>query len=122
MTEQVQLPSGRVCFARLRKKYKGAVFIRKGSYFIVEVSADATDKVCALVEHVLYDHHVKFLKKQSLWYVHCTLDMVVTVHAGQNRLKRVTQKRVIVQSQQSRNTVMMTRIRMITMRCLGDTT
>jgi probable RNA-binding protein EIF1AD len=66
---QVELVGGRTTLAMLPNKFNKKLWIRKGGYVIVEEEekAAADSKVSGLIISILYDEHIKQLKKRGEW-------------------------------------------------------
>ena len=66
---QVELVGGRKTLAMLPNKFNKKLWIRKGGYVIVEEEerAAADSKVSGLIVSILYDEHIKQLKKRGEW-------------------------------------------------------
>lgn len=68
--QEVEDEHGTRQLALLPAKFRGVLWVKRGNFVIIE-EYEAPDpslsKVRATIEHILYDEHVKYLKKSNLW-------------------------------------------------------
>ncbi|KAJ1917845.1 putative RNA-binding protein eif1ad [Mycoemilia scoparia] len=56
-----------VMLAQLPPKYRNVIWVKRGSYVMVDLNEQLTDKVCGEIMGVLLPNHIKEFKKNSLW-------------------------------------------------------
>lgn len=71
---QVEYPDGRRTLCLLPARFHKKVWIKRGSYLIIQTADDVTDAaITGQIEHVLNHHQVKALKKlKYVWPVEFT--------------------------------------------------
>lgn len=71
---QVEFPEGRKTLCLLPAKFHKKLWINRGTFLIVEDFEDAESRVTGQIINVLYDDHVKQLKKyDGVWWVYMGL-------------------------------------------------
>jgi hypothetical protein len=84
----VQFASGRNTLCLLPAKFPKKLWVKVGTFLIVEDVEDADSRVTGQIVHVLYEEHVKQLKKMpGVWWVTPALVFFFPFSLWQNNTK-----------------------------------